>query len=333
MKILVTGCVGFIGSHLCEALLSRGHTVIGVDNINSYYDRTQKLANLKILSSNNNFIFFECDVIDTKIITTTLNQIDVICHLAAMAGVRSSLEDPAHYSRVNIEGFINLLEEARKNKITKIVYASSSSVYGLNSKTPFEETDSIDLPNSPYAVSKKCMEIYADFYNRVYNMSLIGLRFFTVYGPRGRPDMAPYKFLRAILEGTEIIKYGNGTSYRDYTYVSDIVQGILGAIDLCCSINKTTNKPINRVYNLGNGNPITLNKFIETCEKVTGKNAKIKQIEDQVGDVPGTFADISRAKEDLGYQPRVILEEGLSNTKDWLLSLSISSTSNSIDLH
>ena len=304
-KVLVTGCAGFIGSHVTEFLLKRGDIVLGIDNINDYYDTSQKMKNLEILESYSNFKFRKEDICTTQVITQW--KPDKICHLASMAGVRYSIENPKIYVKVNIEGFIHILEEARVNNINHIVYASSSSVYGLNKKVPFSETDPIATPNSPYATSKMAMELYAKTYSQLYNISLIGLRFFTVYGPRGRPDMAPYKFLKAISEGQSIKKYGDGSTSRDYTYIDDIVSGVVAALD-----NKKGMQC--EVYNLGNSSPVSLNQFIELCEKVTEKNALYEQLGDQLGDVPHTYADISKAKRDLDYEPKTSLEEGLRKT-------------------
>ena len=304
-KILVTGCAGFIGSHVCEFLLKRGDTVFGIDNINDYYDVSRKILNLEILKKYSNFEFGEEDICTTQVITQW--KPDKICHLASMAGVRYSIEHPKLYVKVNIEGFIHILEEARENNIQHIVYASTSSVYGLNKKVPFSETDPIATPNSPYATSKMGMELYAKTYSQLYNLSLIGLRFFTVYGPRGRPDMAPYKFLKAISKGQSIKKYGDGSTSRDYTYIDDIVSGVVAALD-----NKKGMQC--EVYNLGNSNPVSLNQFIELCEKVTEKKALYEQLPDQLGDVPHTYADISKAKRDLDYEPKTSLEEGLRKT-------------------
>ena len=303
MRILVTGCAGFIGSHTCEFLLKRRDTVLGIDNLNDYYDVERKKENLKVLKKYENFEFRREDIRTTKVIEEW--KPDKICHLASMAGVRYSIEHPEVYVDVNINGFINILEQTMKVGVKQIVYASSSSVYGLNKKRPFSETDPIETPNSPYACSKMAMELYAKTYHQLYNLNMIGLRFFTVYGPRGRPDMAPYKFLKAIKEGTKFYKYGEGTSSRDYTYVSDIVSGVVASID-----NKKEVKC--EVYNLGNSSPVSLNKFIELCEKVVGKEGNYEVIGDQLGDVPHTYADISKAKRDLGYEPKVGLEEGLS---------------------
>ena len=305
MKVLVTGCAGFIGSHTCEFLLKRGDTVLGIDNLNDYYDVERKKENLEVLKKYENFEFRREDIRTTKVIEEW--KPEKICHLASMAGVRYSIEHPEVYVDVNINGFINILEQARKVGVKQIAYASSSSVYGLNKKKPFSETDTIETPNSPYACSKMAMELYAKTYHQLYNLNMIGLRFFTVYGPRGRPDMAPYKFLKAIKEGTKFYKYGEGTSSRDYTYVSDIVSGVVASID-----NKKEVKC--EVYNLGNSSPVSLNEFIELCEKVVGKKANYEQIGNQLGDVPHTFADISKAKRDLDYDPKVKLEDGLRLT-------------------
>ncbi len=309
MKILVTGCAGFIGSHLSERLLQEGYEVFGIDNLNDYYDVNQKEENLKILSKYNKFNFKKDDIISTNIINDI--KPDKVCHLAAMAGVRNSIDNPSQYVKTNIEGFINLLEQSVKNDVSNFVYASSSSVYGLNKKVPFSENDSILTCNSPYAASKRSMEIFANTYNQLYGLPLIGLRFFTVYGPRGRPDMAPFKFLNLISKEQQIDKYGDGTSMRDYTYISDIVDGIVSSL--------LNNKSLKlEVFNLGNSYPISLNTFIETCEKVSGKTAIINQKDNQLGDVPTTYADISKAKNLLNYEPKVKLEDGLRETYKWL---------------
>lgn len=302
-KILVTGCAGFIGSHLCEYLLKNNFVVIGVDIINDYYDIKQKYNNLKILNEYENFLFIKEDICTTKVITEF--KPTKVVHLAAMAGVRYSLQNPLLYEKVNISGFIHILEECRLNNVEQIVYASSSSVYGLNTKVPFSENDTLTKCNSSYACSKLCMEVYARFYNQLYGIKNIGLRFFTVYGPRGRPDMAPYKFLNAINKQEKFKKFGDGTSSRDYTYIDDIVKGIVG------SLNNKNNVEC-EVYNLGNSSPVSLNEFISTCELVTGKKALFDQLPNQDGDVPHTFADISKAKRDLDYEPTTTLKEGLS---------------------
>ncbi len=302
MRILVTGCCGFIGSHTTEKLLKNSNDVYGIDNMNNYYDSKIKYDNLNILKEYPNFKFKKDDICTTTIISEF--KPDVIVHLASMAGVRYSIENPKEYIRVNIEGFIHILEECKKNNINKIIYASSSSVYGLNEKVPFCENDNIKLCNSPYACSKLSMEIFAKTYYQLFGINSIGLRFFTVYGPRGRPDMAPYKFLNAIINNKEITKYGNGESYRDYTYIDDIVNGIIG------SINNIDKIKFN-IYNLGNSDPVTLNEFIDICSKVVGKIPKIKTLGNQKGDVPYTFANIEKARLDLSYNPKIKLEVGL----------------------
>ena len=305
MKILVTGCAGFIGSHVCEKLLNMNHHVYGIDNLNNYYDVNRKLENLGILRHYSNFQFEVSDICDTTIISKW--KPEKIIHLASMAGVRYSIQNPALYEKVNIGGFIHILEESHKNNVKQIVYASSSSVYGLNKKIPFCESDPIETPNSPYACSKMAMELFAKTYSQLYDLNLIGLRFFTVYGPRGRPDMAPYKFLSAIKNGTTFQKYGDGSSSRDYTYIDDIVSGVIGAME-----NKNNVKC--EVYNLGNSSPVTLNEFIALCEKVCFKKANYVQIENQLGDVPHTYANIEKAKRDLGYEPKTSLVRGLTIT-------------------
>jgi UDP-glucuronate 4-epimerase len=313
MKILVTGCCGFIGSHLCEFLLKNTeNTLLGVDIMNNYYDIKQKEENLDILSEYDNFDFYRENICETKIISN--QKPELIIHLAAMAGVRYSIENPKLYIDTNIKGTIHLLEECQKNNINKFIYASSSSVYGKNFKIPFSEKDPIENMNSPYAVSKRCSELYAKLYHELYKINCIGLRFFTVYGPRGRPDMAPYIFLKKIMNSEIISVFGNGTSMRDYTYVSDIVNGINGAINLICK-NK---KKIFKIYNLGNNKPVELNKFIEICEQVSNKKANLKYIEERKGDVPITYADINSAKKEIGFNPKINLKNGLLLTLEWL---------------
>ena len=310
MKVLVTGCCGFIGSHVTINLLKNNYEVIGVDIMNDYYDIKIKEINKKILSEYENFCFYKEDVIDSDIIERV--KPDKVCHLASMAGVRYSIENPILYIKNNIEAFVNLLDQSVKNNVKNFVYASSSSVYGLNEKVPFCESDIVDSCNSPYAASKRSMEIFANTYNQLYSLPLIGLRFFTVYGPRGRPDMAPYKFLDSILNDKKFKKYGDGNSLRDYTYIDDIVDGIISALD-----NK--NNLSCEIFNLGNSKPVSLNSFIECCEEVTGKKATYDIIENQLGDVPLTYADIDKSKKLLDYDPKVSLKEGLKRTCKWMI--------------
>lgn len=315
MKILVTGCAGFIGSHLCEKLLSLNHTIYGIDNLNDYYNIKQKKHNLKMIKShifNKNFKFYKEDIRYTKII----NKIkpDMVCHLGGMAGVRYSLENPESYMDINITGSNNLLKQCVNNNVKYFLYASSSSVYGLNEKVPFSENDTLKRLNSPYALSKRALELQAKLYHDLYNLNTIGFRFFTVYGPRGRPDMAPYKFIKNILNETPIDKYGDGTSSRDYTFIDDIISGIAKCINKIETKNESTNK----IYNLGNNTSISLNDFIDTCERVCQKKAIINEIQCQKGDVPKTYANINLAKMDFDYKPQINLFNGLTQLKIWL---------------
>lgn len=302
MKILVTGCCGFIGSHTCEKLLQLNYEVAGIDIMNDYYDVKIKEKNLQILLQYSNFKFYKEDICDTKKISEF--KPDKVCHLASMAGVRGSIKNPSLYERINIGGFINILEECVKNNVKQLVFASSSSVYGLNKKLPFKEDDRIDTCNSQYACSKISMEIFAKTYNQLYKLNAIALRFFTVYGPRGRPDMAPYKFIHNIYNGLKIEKYGDGTTSRDYTYIDDIVNGIINAL-------QNNEKKSFEIYNLGNSKPVTLNDFIKICEEVVNKKAIINQKDLQLGDVIHTYACIEKAKSHLNYEPKTELKEGL----------------------
>ncbi len=312
MKILVTGCNGFIGSHVCEYYLKyrKDVTIIGIDNNNDYYDVKQKEANLNILKNYENFIYICEDIIDSNCIS--IHKPNIIIHLAGMAGVRYSIQNPKLYIDINLKGSIHLFEECVKNKINRFVYASSSSVYGLNESIPFSETDDINKCNSHYSLSKYCLELYANLYNKLYNINVIGLRFFTVYGPRGRPDMAPFKFLNKILNEQPIDKYGDGTSLRDYTYIDDIVNGVVSAADQSDVLK-------NEVINLGNNKIVSLNQFIETCENVCNKKAIINQKDNQVGDIPITYSNNNKAKQLLNYKPMVNLQEGLTHLKNWLV--------------
>lgn len=309
MKILVTGCAGFIGSHLCQKLLNDNHQVIGIDNINDYYDVKLKYKNLELLKKYKDFIFLQEDICETKSITKY--KPDKIVHLASMAGVRNSIQNPDLYQKVNVGGMINLLQQNKDLKID-FIYASSSSVYGDRINYPFKESDKTGKIKSPYALSKLTMEQYAELFHTIYGFQCIGLRFFTVYGPRGRPDMAPMKFLKALHYGEKFYRYGSDETYRDYTYVDDIVDGICGALKY--------NKKVSEIFNLGNNKMVSLSNFIKTCEKVTGKEADYDIIQSQVGDVSMTCASIEKSKKYLNYEPKVDLYQGLKNTYQEILT-------------
>ena len=329
MIVLVTGVAGFIGSYVAHYLLERGDKVVGIDNLNDYYevklkkDRLERLGVKSKLSSSTiyeNFTFHHIDISNISTLEKLFidYNFDVVCHLAAQAGVRYSLENPSTYIQSNIVGFANILELAKKSKIKHLVYASSSSVYGLNKKVPFSEEDNVDFPISLYAATKKSNELMAYTYSHLYNMPVTGLRFFTVYGPWGRPDMAYFLFVKAILNNEPIKVYNNGQMERDFTYIDDIVEGIIRVID-----NKPKSKidsPPYKLYNIGNSKPINLLHFIETIEQSLGKKA-IKQFEPiQAGDVPLTYADVRSLISDMKYTPKTSIEEGIKKFVDWYLS-------------
>ncbi|MFA6329463.1 MAG: GDP-mannose 4,6-dehydratase [Candidatus Micrarchaeia archaeon] len=314
MTYLVTGCAGFIGSHVTERLLSRGETVFGIDDLNDYYAVSQKMTNLKILSEFDKFSFKKTDIRDKKALdslSTEIESPEAIIHLAARAGVRASIDNPEIYFQTNVLGTLNLLELSRKVKSRRFACASSSSVYGNNRKIPYSESDVTDSPISPYAASKKSAELLCHAYSSLYSMNITCLRFFTVYGPRGRPDMAPFKFMDAISKGKPIDVYGDGTSKRDYTYIDDIVAGVIAAADKDLSFE---------VINLGNSSPVSLDEFILTMEATVGKPAKIVRKPEQPGDVRITFADISKAKKLLKFSPKTSLKTGLRKMHDWYLN-------------
>ena len=304
MRVLVSGCCGFIGSHLTEALLRQSHIeVLGVDNMNDYYDPAVKRAHLARLERSPRFAFAQEDMVTSRCIETWRPH--VVYHLASLAGVRNSLRDPAAYVKNNVEAFVNVLQQAVEASVQKVFYASSSSVYGNGAARPCSEADPTPACKSPYAASKLAMETFAKTYNDLYGLTCAGFRFFTVYGPRGRPDMAPYKFLRAIHSSEPIDQYGDGASTRDYTFVDDIVDGLLRAMHRA---------PAGRceVYNLGQSRPVRLMDFISTCERVVGKTAVVRRSPEQPGDVRHTHADTRKAREHLGFEARTSLEEGLT---------------------
>jgi len=331
MKVLVTGAAGFIGSHVALSLLERGDIVVGIDNLNDYYDVSLKEARLKVISEHSrsaNFSFIKLAVEDREAMAALFSeqQFDKVVHLAAQAGVRYSIENPNAYVDANIVGFVNVLEGCRHNNVQHLVYASSSSVYGANEKMPFSEKDNVDHPVSLYAASKKANELMAHTYSHLYNLPTTGLRFFTVYGPWGRPDMAPIKFTKAILAKDSIQVYNYGNHRRDFTYIDDIVEGVIRSLDNVAKPNEnwdgsnpdpSTSKAPYKVYNIGAQTPVHLLKFIETLESALGIEAKKELLPMQPGDVPDTYADVSSLVEDTGYQPSTDVETGVKAFVDW----------------
>lgn len=311
MNFLVTGGAGFIGSNLCERLLESGHAVWAFDDLNSFYDISIKQRNIREIQAKAKlFTFVHGDITDRAALDELFREtkFDQIIHLAARAGVRPSLAEPALYQRVNVEGTVNLLEAARLNGVKKITIASSSSVYGVNAKVPFSEADPIFSAISPYAASKLACESLGHVYHHVYGMDVVMLRFFTVYGPRQRPDLAIHKFAQLISAGKPIPVFGDGSTARDYTYVSDTIEGVLAC----------TKKEFGfEILNLGESQTVTLAYLIELLENALGKKAVIDRQPLQPGDVPITFADISKAKTKLGYNPKVKIEEGIPRFVEW----------------
>jgi UDP-glucuronate 4-epimerase len=310
MRVLITGGAGFIGSHTTAALLKRGDEAIIIDDLNDFYDPEIKRKNLAEIAAVGDFKFYQADIRDAARMGEIFaaEQPAAVIHLAARAGVRPSLTAPILYEEVNVIGTIHLLELCRRMPVKNFLFGSSSSVYGINSKLPFSENDAIDRPVSPYATTKRSGELLAFNYSHLYQMPITCLRFFTVYGPRQRPEMGIHKFTRKIIAGDEIEVYGDGESRRDYTYVDDIVAGLLAALD--------HPRPF-AIYNLGDSAPVTLNHLIATIESATGLTAKRRWLPDQPGDVPVTYADISRAQTELGFHPKVDLKTGITKFVEW----------------
>ncbi len=308
--ILVTGAAGFIGFHTSMSLLGRGDTVIGLDCMNHYYDPELKRSRLKVLLEHKNFHFLEMDLCDREGLFQAFRDFKIkkICNLAAQAGVRYSLENPYAYQKSNLEGFLNILECAREFKVENLVYASSSSVYGKNTDYPFSETHNTDQPMSLYAASKKANELMAHTYSHLFGLNTTGLRFFTVYGPYGRPDMALFLFTEAILNNKPIQVFNHGDMYRDFTFIEDIVSGIVASLDKNYACE---------VFNLGNNKPVKLLYYIECIEKALGKTATMEFLPLQAGDVPKTCASIDHASEKLGYAPKTSIEEGIHQFIRW----------------
>ncbi len=330
--ILVTGSAGFIGFHLVKDLLAKGYNVIGIDNINDYYDvklKYKRLENIDSFVVSNNleekYKFIKVDISDYDALRYLFsdNDINIVINLAAQAGVRYSLENPNAYVNSNLVGFCNLLECCRNKNIEHLIFASSSSVYGMNCKQPFNVLDNTDYPISLYAATKKSNELLAHSYSHLYDIPCTGLRFFTVYGPFGRPDMAYYKFTDAILKGKTIDVYNNGIMKRDFTYIDDIVKGILSLVKKPPQQQDskiTSSKARFKVYNIGNNNPVTLDRFIRAIENAVGKEAVKNLMPMQAGDVPVTYADIDDLSEDIGFRPSTSIEDGINEFVMWYKS-------------
>ena len=314
--ILVTGCAGFIGSHLTERLLNDGYRVVGVDNFDPFYDRSIKERNLTVALAHPNFLFIEADIRDTAWLDALDLPVDAVIHIAAKAGVRPSIEQPADYISTNITGTHNLLNWMHRKSIRKLVFASSSSVYGNNEKIPFSETDAVEQPISPYAFTKRSGELLTYTYHHLYDMSVVNLRFFTVYGERQRPDLAIHKFVKMMDHNEPIPMFGQGDTSRDYTYVSDTVDGIMAALRY---VNDNPNAY--EIINLGNHSPVTLQTLVETLYRLMNKAPNVQHLPKQPGDVERTYADVNRAAHLLGYAPNVSLNEGLSRFVAWYRAL------------
>ncbi|NLJ71759.1 MAG: NAD-dependent epimerase/dehydratase family protein [Syntrophomonadaceae bacterium] len=314
---LITGVAGFIGYHLAEKMLELGMTVIGLDNLNDYYDVNLKRSRLDILGGFDNFNFFKGDIADKVKVGSLFKKynFDIVINLAAQAGVRYSIENPDVYIQANIIGFYNILEACRYNKVEHLVYASSSSVYGANKKTPFSTEDMVDKPVSLYAATKKSNELMAYTYSHLYNIPTTGLRFFTVYGPYGRPDMAYFSFTRAILENKPIKIFNNGDMYRDFTYIDDIITGIINILPKPPQEDET-GAPY-KLYNIGNNRPEKLMDFIHTLEKCLGKEAIKEYHPMQAGDVYQTYADVADLMKDFNFKPDTPIDIGLGKFVEW----------------
>ncbi len=327
IKFLVTGAAGFIGFHVCQQLIQQGHRVIGLDNLNDYYEVSLKQSRLEQLNEEKNFSFVKMDLADRDGVASLFNehQFQRVIHLAAQAGVRYSLDNPMAYVDSNLVGHMTILEGCRNHHIEHLVYASSSSVYGLNSKMPFSTQDSVDHPVSLYAATKKANELMSHTYSHLYGLPTTGLRFFTVYGPWGRPDMAPMKFAKAILTGESIDVYNNGNLSRDFTYVDDIVDGILGVQAVIPEVSDDTqlnNNPGSgcapfRVYNIGHGSPVKLMDFIAALESALGVEAQKNFLPMQPGDVYATYADTTELSLVTGYKPKVNIADGVERFVQW----------------
>lgn len=313
MRYLITGAAGFIGSHLGERLLGRGGEVVGIDNFNDFYDPSLKRANARLLEAHKGFRLIEADIRDRDAVmqATAMLKPDVIVHLAAMAGVRPSIANPKLYTEVNLDGTVNLLDSAVANGTKRFIFASSSSVYGNNEKTPFSEDDPVDHPISPYAATKRAGELLCHTYHHLHDLPIACLRFFTVFGPRQRPDLAIGKFCRLVDAGEPIPMFGDGSTSRDYTFIADIVDGITASIDRIDARGY-------RIWNLGGNHPVSLKQMIDTVAAVVGKPAQIEQQPMQPGDVERTYADLTRSKAELNYHPQTSFAAGVAKQWAWL---------------
>ncbi|CAD5964668.1 putative 37,6 kDa protein in cld 5'region [Planktothrix agardhii] len=322
-NLLVTGVAGFVGFHLCQRLLDRRDTIIGIDNLNNYYDVSLKQARLEQLKNRSGFSFKKLDLADREGINQLFAQgnFEQVAHLAAQAGVRYSLKNPYAYVDSNLVGFLNILEGCRHSQIQHLVYASSSSVYGANKKIPFSVEDNVDYPISLYAATKKSNELIAHSYSHLYHIPMTGLRFFTIYGPWGRPDMAMFIFTKAILEEKPIDVFNYGKMQRDFTYIDDIVEGVIRTLDRIpqSGENPQTNAPY-KLYNIGNNQPIELLHLIEVLETALGKPAIKNFMPIQPGDVPITYADVDALIQDIDFQPNTSIEVGVQNFVEWYRS-------------
>tara|TARA_R110001599_G_scaffold122530_1_gene294562 strand:- start:15728 stop:16732 length:1005 start_codon:yes stop_codon:yes gene_type:complete len=324
MKYLVTGAAGFIGNYVAERLCTEGHVVIGLDNLNDYYDPNLKLARLKRIEHFENFTFVKADISDRDTIAALFSKekFDRVIHLAAQAGVRYSIENPMAYVDSNLTGMATILEGCRHNKVEHLVYASSSSVYGANKKIPFAEGDRVDYPVSLYAATKKSNELMAHTYSHLYSLPTTGLRFFTVYGPWGRPDMAPFLFTDAVVNDRAIKVFNDGKMQRDFTYIDDIVEGILRIQNVIPKPREQTDSssessPFYKLYNIGNNTPVELEAFIGCIENALGKKAVKNYMPMQDGDVVRTFADITNLESEIGFKPQTELQDGINNFVGW----------------
>jgi UDP-glucuronate 4-epimerase len=331
VKLLVTGAAGFIGFHTARLLLERGDEVVGLDNLNAYYDPALKLARLDILKNYPKFHFVKADLADREAMDEVFaaGRFERVVHLGAQAGVRYSIENPHAYVQSNVTGFLHVIEGCRRHEVEHLVYASTSSVYGANSKMPFTESEGADHPLTLYAATKRSNELMAHSYSSLYGLPTTGLRFFTVYGPWGRPDMALFLFTKKILAGTPIDVFNGGDHQRDFTYVDDIVKGVAAAVDKVAASDPNWNSAAPnpsssscpyRIYNIGNQQPVTLMRYIEVLESCLGRQAQKNMLPMQPGDLPDTWADVTALARDVGYRPSTQLEQGVKHFVEWYLA-------------